>query len=95
MTMAIAADPKTRQVVRITAGKLLRSDELIGNEKEIAADLLREHPDLGFPHVVRCNWCRETRVLFRDENEGPFLLTEHGWRCGTCDVSAPSQEIKF
>ncbi len=89
------ATEQARETVRITAGKLLRSDDLIGTEKEIAADILRAHPELGFPHVVRCNWCRETRILFRDEIDGPFQLTEHGWRCGSCDVSAASQEIKF
>lgn len=93
--MANATDLKAREVARITAGKLLRSDDLIGNEKEIAAGILRAHPDFGFPHVVRCNWCRQTRTLFRDETDGPFQLTAHGWRCGSCDVSAASQEIKF
>ncbi len=89
-------DPtKPRQVVRTTADKVLRSDDLIGNEKEVAAAILRANPDFGNPHVVRCNWCHETRTLFRDENESPFKLTAHGWLCSTCDVSAASQEIKF
>jgi hypothetical protein len=92
---ATALETEVREIVRITAGKLLRSDDLVGNEKNIAADILRAHPELGFPHVVRCNWCRETRTLFRDEALGPFQLTAHGWRCGFCDVSAASQEIKF
>lgn len=93
--LSTAADQKTRQIVRATAGKVLRSDDLIGNEKEVAAGLLRAHPALGNPHVVRCNWCRQTRTLFRDENEEPFKLTRHGWLCGSCDVNASSQEIKL
>ncbi|HVT42826.1 MAG TPA: hypothetical protein VMT00_00390 [Thermoanaerobaculia bacterium] len=85
----------TRQLVRTTAGKVLRSDDLIGDEKEVAAEILRASPDLGNPHVVRCDWCRETRMLFRDENDGPFKLTAHGWRCEPCDANAASQEVKF
>lgn len=93
--MNLASDVDTRQVVRTTAGKVLRSDELIGNEKEIAANILRAHPMLGNPYVVRCNWCHQTRTLFRDENEEPFKLTAHGWLCRPCDVNASSQEIKL
>ena len=85
----------TRQVVRMTAGKLNRSDDLITGEKEAAAGILRANPHFGNPHVVRCDWCHETRTLFRDEDEGPFKLTSHGWRCGNCDVNAHSQEVKF
>ena len=33
-----------RQAVRMTAGKMLRSDDLVGGEKEIAAGFLRAHP---------------------------------------------------
>ena len=84
-----------RQAVRMTAGKVLRSDDLIANEKEVAAGFLRDNPAFGNPHVVRCDWCRETRTLFRDENEGPFKLTTHGWLCETCNVRASSQEVKF
>jgi hypothetical protein len=84
-----------RQAVRTTAGKVLRSDDLIANEKEVAAGFLKDNPAFGNPHVVRCDWCRETRTLFRDENEGPFKLTAHGWLCETCNVRASSQEIKF
>ena len=84
-----------RQIVRLTAGKVLRSDDLIGGEKEIAAGILRAHPELGNPHVVRCDWCRETRTLFRDEEDGPFRVIERGWRCEPCDVRASSQEIKL
>ena len=84
-----------RQVVRKTAGKVLRSEDLIGDEKEVAAGILRANPDLGNPHVVRCDWCRETRTLFRDENESPFKLTKHGWLCETCNVRASSQEVRF
>jgi hypothetical protein len=85
----------TRQVVRMTAGKVLRSEELLGDEKEAAAAILRANPEFGNPHVVRCGWCGETRTLFRDENDGPFQRTAHGWLCETCDVRAASQEVKF
>ena len=84
-----------RQTVRITAGKVLRSDDLIGDEKAVAAGILRANPDFGYPHAVRCNWCRETRTLFRDEIDGPFRLTAHGWRCEPCNTDASSQEIRF
>jgi hypothetical protein len=85
----------TRQLVRTTASKLLRSDDLIADEKAVAAGILLADPTLGFPHAVRCDWCRETRTLFRDESDGPFKLTEHGWRCETCNTRAASQVIKF
>jgi hypothetical protein len=85
----------TRQVVRTTAGKVLRSDDLIDDEKEVAAGILRANPAFGNPHVVRCPWCKETRTLFRDENDGPFKLTSHGWLCETCNIMATSQEVKF
>ncbi len=84
-----------RRLVRATAGKILRSDDLIGDEKEVAAAILRANPHFGNPHVVRCDWCRETRTLFRDENDGPFKLTEHGWLCEPCNARAMNQEIKF
>jgi len=84
-----------RHAVRMTAGKVLRSDDLIADEKEVAAGILRANPEFGYPHVVRCDWCHETRTLFRDENDGPFKLTDHGWRCEPCNVRAASQEIKF
>ena len=83
----------SRQAVRVTAGKVMRSDDLASGEKEIAADFLRDHPELGNPHVVRCDWCHETRTLFRDEAEGPFQLAERGWLCEPCNVRASSQEI--
>jgi ribosomal protein S14 len=85
----------TRQTVRDTAGRVLRSDDLIADEKEVATQILRDSPELGNPHAVRCGWCGETRTLFRDENDGPFMLTRHGWRCDPCNVAANSQEIKF
>ena len=85
----------TRQVVRMTAGKVLRSEDLDCNEKEVAADVLRANPHFGNPHIVRCDWCHETRMLFRDENDGPFKLTAHGWLCEPCNVRAHSQEVKF
>ncbi|HUP65086.1 MAG TPA: hypothetical protein VM557_07385 [Thermoanaerobaculia bacterium] len=84
-----------RQTVRMTAGKVLRSDDLVGDEKGAAASFLRENPACGNPHAVRCMWCRETRTLFRDENEGPFKLTAHGWFCEACGELATNQEIKF
>lgn len=84
-----------RQVVRTTAGKVNRSEDLIGNEKEVAAAILRANPSVGNPHVVRCGWCGTTRTLFRDENETPFKRTDHGWRCESCNVRAASQEVKF
>jgi hypothetical protein len=79
----------------MTAGKVLRSDELAAGEKETAAAMLRAHSEIGNPHVVRCDWCGETRTLFRDENEAPFKLTAHGWTCEVCDVRAASQEVRF
>ena len=84
----------TRQAVRTTAGKVLRSEDLFADEKETAAAILRANPDLGNPHAG-CPWCGETRTLFRDENEGPFQRTTHGWLCENCNVSAASQEVKF
>lgn len=85
----------TRQIVRDTAGKVLRSDDLVAGEKDIAAGILLANPTLGNPHVVRCPWCHETRTLFRDESDAPFKLTDHGWWCETCDVSAASQEVRL
>lgn len=85
----------SRKVVRTTALKVLRSDDLLAGEKQEAADILRANPAFGNPHVVRCDWCHETRTLFRDENDGPFKLTPHGWTCETCNTRAASQEIKF
>jgi hypothetical protein len=84
-----------RHIVRATAGKVLRSDDLIGDEKEVAAGILRANPAFGNPHVVRCHWCHETRTLFRDESEGPFQVTAHGWHCQPCDARAASQEVRF
>ena len=85
----------TRQTVRATALKVNRSDDLIDDEKEVAASILRANPHFGNPHVVRCGWCSETRTLFRDESEAPFKLTAHGWLCESCNVRAASQEVKF
>ena len=84
-----------RQAIRTTAGKLNRSEELVGDEKEAAAAILKANPTIGNPHVVRCGWCHETRTLFRDENDGPFKLTTHGWLCETCNMRAASQEVRF
>lgn len=85
----------SRQLVRTTAGKVLRSEELIADEKAVAADFLRANPDFGNPHVVRCPWCHQSRTLFRDESDAPFKLTTHGWLCESCDVRAASQEVRF
>jgi len=85
----------SRQIVRKTAEKVLRSEDLIDGEKEVAARILRENPDFGNPHAVRCDWCREIRTLFRDENDGPFKLTSRGWLCEPCNMRAASQEIKM
>jgi len=49
-----------RQAIRTTAGKLNRSEELVGDEKETAAAILKANPTMGNPHVVRCGWCHET-----------------------------------
>ena len=84
-----------RQTVRTTAGKILRSDDLVDGEKEVAAGMLRENPELGNPHVVRCDWCRATRTLFLDEDDGPFKRKDRGWVCEPCNARAASQEIRF
>lgn len=86
---------QVRQTVRTTAGRVLRSEELLAGEKEAAAGFLRANPALGNPHIVRCDWCRETRTLFRDENDGPFRLTARGWHCETCNIAAGNQEVRF
>jgi predicted RNA-binding Zn-ribbon protein involved in translation (DUF1610 family) len=85
----------SRQTVRVTAGRVTRSDTLIAGEKEEAAAFLRANPTCGNPHVVRCDWCRETRTLFRDEDEAPFKRFERGWLCEPCDSRAASQEVRF
>lgn len=85
----------SRQVVRATAGKVHRSDDLVADEKEVASAFLRANPHFGNPHAVRCAWCRKTKTLFRDESEAPFERTTHGWRCTACNERADSQEIKF
>ena len=90
-----AEDMQSRDTVRVTAGKLLRSDDLLDDEKAVAAEILLANPSLGYPHVVQCAWCRESRTLFRDESEAPFERTASGWRCSACDVAAASQVIKF
>ena len=85
----------TRQVVRLTAGRVNLSEDLRVGEKEAAAEILKANPELGNPHVVRCGWCGESRTLFRDENEAPFKLATSGWLCEACNVKAASQEVKF
>ena len=85
----------SRQTVRATAGRVTRSDTLLAGEKEEAAAILRANPAYGNPHVVRCDWCYETRTLFRDEDEAPFKRFERGWLCEPCDARAASQEVRF
>jgi Zn-finger protein len=84
-----------RETVRVTAGRMLRSEDLDGRERENAAEFLREHLAPGNPHMVRCDWCHETLMLFRDEDMGSFTRTERGWRCTKCDEHARSQEVRF
>ncbi|GAC1437302.1 MAG: hypothetical protein NVSMB68_09210 [Thermoanaerobaculia bacterium] len=84
-----------RQVIRDTAGRVFRSDDLVGAERENAAQFLRDNPALGNPHMVRCPWCHETTMLFRDEDLGVFIRTRRGWRCTPCDDHAASQEVRF
>jgi len=84
-----------RQVVRDTAGRMFRSEDLDPNERETSAALLRENPAIGLPHMVRCNWCHQMKVLFRDEDLGVFERTRRGWRCKKCDEHASSQEVRF
>ena len=84
-----------RQIIRDTALKVFRSDDLATDEKETAAELLRSDPTVGNPHVVRCNWCHETTMLFRDEDHNTFKRAGRGWRCTKCDEHAASQEVRF
>ena len=84
-----------RQIIRETAGRVARSEDLTGTEKEDAAEFLRENPALGNPHLVRCDWCHATRMLFRDEDMGAFTRAGRGWRCNTCGESSRSQEVRF
>jgi hypothetical protein len=84
-----------RDTVRSTARKVLRSDDLIAGEKDAAIAILRANPGIGSPYAVRCDWCHETKTLFRDENDGPFKLTAHGWICEPCQMPAACQEIRF
>lgn len=84
-----------RQIIRETAGRVLRSEGLAASERENAAEFLRANPTLGNPHMVRCDWCHETTMLFRDEDLGGFTRTLRGWRCTACDEHARSQEVRF
>ena len=85
----------SREAVRATAGKVLRSEDLIADEREEAAAILRTNPHFGNPHVVRCGWCHQTKTLFRHEDETPFKYVARGWLCEACDLQASSQEVKF
>jgi hypothetical protein len=87
--------PIDRVSIRATAGRVNRSNELVTGEKEAVSEFLRNNPAVGNPHVVRCEWCHETAVLFRDEDLGAFIRTPRGWRCTTCDNHAASQEVRF
>ena len=84
-----------RQIVRETAGRVLRSEEMAASERENAAEFLRQNPALGNPHMVRCGWCHVMTMLFRDEDAGAFARTPHGWRCTACNEYAASQEVRF
>ena len=84
-----------RETIRDTAGRVLRSDDLAESEKETASAFLRENPTLGNPHMVRCDWCHETTMLFRDEDKGAFTRTARGWRCTKCNNHAANQEVRF
>ena len=85
----------TRNSVRTTARKVLRSDDLNAGEKDTAIAILRASPEIGNPYAVRCDWCHVTRTLFRDENDSPFKLTAHGWFCESCQMPTACQEIRF
>ena len=84
-----------RQTVRDTAGRMFRSDDLAVNEKQDAKEFLTANPAIGNPHMVRCSWCHQTRMLFRDEDRDTFTRTAHGWRCTDCNEHASSQEVRF
>jgi len=84
-----------RQMIRDTAGRVLRSDDLAANELEAVAAFLRANPAMGNPHVVRCDWCHQTQVLFPDEEKDAFKRSGRGWRCTTCDNHAAWQEVRF
>ena len=85
----------TRNAVRSTALKVLRSDDLIAGEKEAAVAILRASPEIGNPYAVRCDWCHETKTLFRDEDDRPFKISGRGWVCELCEMPAACQEIRF
>lgn len=93
--MDAAAVDMDRETVREIAGRVLRSDALDEGEKQRAAEFLRENPAIGNPHMVRCDWCQQKMMLFRDEDLGVFTRTRHGWRCTACNEHAASQVVKF
>ena len=84
-----------RQMVRDTAGRMFRSDDLAGSEKQDATDYLRANPAIGNPYMVRCSWCHQNRMLFRDEDKDSFTRTKRGWLCTNCNEHAASQEVRF
>lgn len=85
----------SREIIRSTAGRMLRSDDLAENEKETASELLRKNPGFGNPHMVRCDWCHTTAMVFRDEDHDTFKRAGRGWRCEKCNENAASQEVRF
>lgn len=87
--------PMEREIIRVTAGKMLRSDDLDENEKAIAIALLRTNTGFGNPHVVRCTWCQKMKMLFLDEDDDTFKRLNRGWSCASCNEPASSQEVKF
>lgn len=94
-TVVQVQKPMEREIIRLTAGKMLRSDELEENEKAIARALLRANVEFGNPHIVRCTWCQKMKMLFQDEDDADFKRLGRGWRCDTCREPATSQEVKF
>ena len=82
-------------MVRDTAGRMFRSDDLAVNEKRDAAEYLRANPAIGNPHMVRCSWCHQSTMLFRDEDKGAFTRTLRGWICTACNEHAANQEVRF
>ncbi|HYC58453.1 MAG TPA: hypothetical protein VEK79_02705 [Thermoanaerobaculia bacterium] len=79
------------RITIIDRGMRLR-DGLRERLRRAAGLVCAEH---GNPHVVRCDWCHQTRTLFRDECESPFQLSGHGWRCDPCNTNVASQAIRF
>ena len=92
---AAVAKVLDRQMVRDTAERVFRSDDVARSEKQDVTDYLRANPAIGNPHMVRCSWCHQVRMLFRDEDKDSFTRTARGWRCTNCNEHAASQEVRF